>query len=222
MHLEIRPLAQSILLIFSLTESLCATAGSIQVPIGQFSANSIEQWEAKQFKGQTAYQLSKLEDAIALKADSKHSASGLVKKQMVDLTRTPILNWRWRIENRLAKRDEQSKAGDDYAARVYVIISGGLAFWRTKAINYVWASSSPQGKIWPNAYAGDHAMMIALRSEQDKTGVWQSEKRNVLADIRQFYGDKIKAIDAIAIMTDTDDGGGAVTAYYGDIFFTAD
>ena len=35
--------------------------------------------------------------------------------------------------------------------------AAGLVFWRTKAINYVWASTSAKGKIWPNAFAGDHA-----------------------------------------------------------------
>lgn len=189
--------------------------------IGDFSSGSLEHWESKEFKGQTNYQLTKLDDITVLKAQSTHSASGLFKKQRIDLRKTPVLNWRWRTENRLGNLNEQSKSGDDYAARVYVVVSGGLAFWRTKAINYVWASTSPKGKIWPNAFAGDHAMMIALRSSGDETGSWYTEKRNILADLKQFFGDGIDSIDAVAIMTDTDNARGSATAYYGDIYFTA-
>jgi hypothetical protein len=103
-----------------------------------------------------------------------------------------------------------------------VVVSGGLAFWETKAINYVWASTSPAGKVWPNAYAGDNGrmMMIALRSSIDQTGTWYTEKRNILADLKHQFGEDIRYIDAVAIMTDTDDALGKVTAYYGDIYFS--
>jgi hypothetical protein len=188
--------------------------------IGAFSSGSLDHWEAKEFKGQTSYQIVDLGGTRVLKAESNDSASGLYKEQRIDLQKTPFMNWRWRIENRLGNINEQAKSGDDYAARVYVIVSGGFAFWRTKAINYVWASTSPKGKIWPNAFAGDHAMMIALRSSNDKTGTWYTEKRNILADLKQQFGEDIRYIDAVAVMTDTDNSHGKATAYYGDIYFS--
>jgi hypothetical protein len=191
--------------------------------IGNFSSGTVVHWESKKFKGQTKYELVELEGTRVLKAESVDSASGLFKQQHIDLHHTPVMNWRWRIENRLGDNiNEQAKSGDDYAARVYVIISGGLAFWRTRAINYVWARASPKGKIWPNAFAGDHAIMIALRSSSDQTGTWYSEKRNILADLKQQFGEDIRYIDAVAIMTDTDNAHGKVTAYYGDIYFSKD
>ena len=188
--------------------------------IGSFSSGSLDHWESKGFKGQTKYQLIDFAGARVLKAESANSASGLFKEQRIDLQKTPTMNWRWRIENRLGNINEQVKSGDDYAARVYVIVSGGLTFWRTKAINYVWASTSPKGKIWPNAFAGDHAMMIALRSSGDQTGTWYTEKRNILADLKQQFNEELRYIDAVAIMTDTDNAQGKVTAYYGDIYFS--
>ncbi|MFZ2169890.1 MAG: DUF3047 domain-containing protein [Methylococcaceae bacterium] len=195
------------------------TAGE-KIMIGSFSSGSLDQWESKEFKGQTRYRLVDLADVRVLKAESADNASGLIKVQRIDLQKTPFLNWRWRIENRLGNLKEQAKSGDDYAARVYVVISGGLAFWRTKAINYVWASTSPKDKIWPNAFAGNHAMMIALRSSSDQTGAWYTEKRNILADLKQQFGEDIVYIDAVALMTDTDNAHGKVTAYYGDIYFS--
>jgi len=206
--------------IFMLLSQVISAEDRIDPVIGHFSAGDLSQWQSKSFKGETRYQLEPLDGTTVLKAESSASASGLFKELRIDLRKTPFLNWRWRIENRLGKINEQSKAGDDYAARVYVVISGGLAFWRTRAINYVWASTSPKGKIWPNAFAGDHAMMIALRSADDRTGEWYSEKRNILDDLRQQLGEELTYIDAVAIMTDTDNAQGKVTAYYGDIYFS--
>jgi len=208
-------------LIFLTINSLSyAEPAEEKIMLGAFSTGSLEQWESKRFKNQTLYQLVELDGSQILKADSNDSASGLFKTQRIDLQKTPVLNWRWRIENRLETRNEQIKTGDDYAARVYVVISGGLAFWQTKAINYVWANASAKGTVWPNAYAGKSAVMIAMRSAADPTGTWFSEKRDVLADLKQHFGEDVRYIDAVAIMTDTDDSKGKATSYYGDIYFS--
>ncbi len=197
-------------------------AAEPKLSLGDFSHNRLDGWEQKSFKGETRYQLQTLDGVMVLKADSQAAGSGLFKEQRVDLEKTPFLNWSWRINNRLPGLNEQSKSGDDYAARVYVVIKGGLAFWQTKAINYVWASNTPKDTVWPNAFAGDHAMMLALRGPEAPLAVWQSEKRNIRADLQKLYGGDFQAIDAVALMTDTDNSGGQVSAYYGDIWFSKD
>ena len=40
----------------------------------------------------------------------------------VDLKQTPVLCWRWRVDDVLQKADMTKKSGDDYAARVYVAL----------------------------------------------------------------------------------------------------
>ncbi|WP_031433689.1 DUF3047 domain-containing protein [Methylomarinum vadi] len=191
-----------------------------RIEIGRFSAGDLSGWENKSFAGETHYQLAELDGRLVLKAESRAAASGLYKKQRIDLLETPYLNWSWRIDERLAKLNEREKSGDDYAVRVYVVVSGGWAFWRTRAINYVWSASQEKGSVWPNAFAGDHAMMIALRDRDDELATWYREKRNVLEDLKQQFGGNIRYIDAVAIMTDTDNGGGQAESYYGDIFFS--
>ena len=172
------------------------------------------------FLGKTDYQIVRLENQSVLKAESHSSASGLFKAQRIDLLKTPYLNWRWRIENNLGDINEQRKSGDDYSARIYIVVDAGWAFWKTKAINYVWSSQAEKGKIWPNAFAGTNAMMISLRTSSDKQGVWYNEKRNILIDLKQQFGEDIRYIDAIALMTDTDNAKGDAIAYYGDIYLT--
>jgi len=190
--------------------------------VGEFSRNRLDGWEHKTFKGETRYQLQTLDGVMVLKADSQGAASGLFKEQRIDLEQTPFLNWSWRVANRLEGLNEQSKAGDDYVARIYVVVKGGLAFWQTKAINYVWASNTAKDSVWPNAFAGDHAMMLALRGPEAPLNIWHSEKRNVQADLKKLFGKDFRYIDAVALMTDTDNSGGQVAAFYGDIWFSKD
>jgi len=191
------------------------------IPIAEFSSGKLAGWNNKTFSGTTTYQIAQLKNTRVLKAESHSGASGLFKEQRIDLQKTPFLNWRWRIDNRLTNLNEQSKSGDDYSARVYVVVSGGWAFWKTKAINYVWAGNTPKNTVWPNAFAGKSAMMIALRSSHDKTQAWYQEKRNILQDLKSQFGEDIRYIDAVAVMTDTDNAQGDAVAYYGDIYFSA-
>ena len=189
-------------------------------PVGQFSTNSLDTWSEKIFDQQTAYSITNLEGLLVLKAKSHHSASGLFTEQTVDIKKYPYLNWRWRIESHLSSLDETQKQGDDYAARIYIVVSGGLFFWRTKALNYVWSSRTENGAVWPNAFAPDNTQMMALRTSKDQLATWYIEKRNIYEDLKQWLGYEVTEINAIAIMTDTDNSKGQATAFYGDIYFS--
>jgi hypothetical protein len=204
-----------ILLLFIASTSVAET-----LQISDFSASSLEGWEEKQFKSSTSYQLEQIEGRQVLLAESQNSASALIKKVHIDIRKYPFLNWTWRIKNRLITENEKDKSGDDYAVRIYVVIDGGIFTWRTKAVNYVWANQASKGEIWENAFAGKNALMIALRNRQDKLSTWYTEKRNVHEDLKRLFGAEFHFIDAIAIMTDTDNCHGQAKSYYGDIYFS--
>lgn len=139
----------------------------------------------------------------------------------MDIEKTPILNWTWRVEGTLGAIDERTRAGDDYAARLYVVRSHPVFFWMTRAVNYVWSNLRPRGEAWPNAHS-DAVRMVAVRSGDSEADQWVTERRNVRADFLKLFGKDVRYIDAVAVMTDTDDAGGAAVAYYGDIRFTSE
>ena len=176
----------------------------------------LSQWKTETFSGETTYEVISIDNQPAIKASAEQSASGLVRKMKIDLTKTPYMNWSWKVDNVLKDVDETVKSGDDYAARVYVVISGGMFFWRTRAISYAWASQQPKDSIWPNAFT-DRAVMVAVESGAEKTGQWVTAKRNILEDIKMLLGIDKSSIDAVAIMTDTDNSKQSATAYYGNI-----
>ena len=185
------------------------------------TASDLSGWEEKSFQGKTEYVVVDKGTGLVVRAVSNGSASGLFRKMSVDLQRTPLLHWSWRIENILDNDRERSKAGDDYVARIYVVFSGGAFFWRTRALNYVWSSHQEIGSVWPNAYTGN-AVMVAQRSGDALVGSWVMESRDVLADAQRLLGPRYTHIDAIAIMTDTDDTGQRAVAFYGDIYFSGE
>ncbi|WP_428604306.1 DUF3047 domain-containing protein [Sedimenticola sp.] len=189
------------------------------INLSDIAKEGLTGWNEHRFKGQTQYRVVTLNGIPLISARSHGTASGLYKKIRIDLDATPYLNWQWQIEKPLPVMNEQSKAGDDYSARVYVILEGGLMPWRTKALNYVWSSSQPTGSSWPNAFSGQ-SRMIALRSPMDKPNVLVSERRDIKADFLRYFGATVHYIDVIAIMTDTDNSGQQAHAYYGDLFFS--
>lgn len=189
--------------------------------VGRFSTGDLAGWRERAFVGRTDYRIVSDAGMRVLMARSQASASGLFFKQPVDLAETPYLHWRWKVDGLIpGDHDERTKAGDDYPARVYVVLSGGLFFWRTRAINYVWASGEPAGSNWPNAFTGN-ARMVAVESGPARVGQWVGEVRDLREDFRRQFGEVPARIDAVAIMTDSDNTGTAATAWYGDILFSA-
>lgn len=183
-----------------------------------FPPPAIELWAAHSFSGETAYRTGSHGGEAAVHARCDAAASGLFRDEPVDLTRTPIIEWRWRVDQvAVSSAPERSKPGDDFAARLYVVRDGGMMMWRTRALNYVWARHEPRGADWPNPFAAQ-ARMIALRSAGD-VGAWHTERRNLREDFRRYHGIEVDRIDAVAIMTDCDNGRGMAEAWYGTIRF---
>ena len=208
------------LMVFLAVLSTALALFAAPLMIGAFSAGDLNGWRTETFSGETDYTLVEENDWKVLKAQSSAAASGLYREIEIDLEQTPYLNWSWKVNGVLAGVNERTKSGDDYPARVYVVVSGGALFWRTRALNYVWSSSQPANSYWDSAYTGN-VKMLALQSGEAQAGVWMEEKRNVREDFKRLFGEDITRINAVALMTDTDNSGQRATAWYGDIYFSA-
>lgn len=186
-----------------------------------FPPRAMAEWDTRTFAGETRYRLDPAGSRPALVATAEGTASARYHEVDIDLERTPILEWSWRIEA-LPRGDasERERAGDDYAARVYVVREGLFGRLSARALNYVWSRREPAAASWPNAYTG-RARMLAVASGAGRTGEWVTHRRNVRADWRAAFGESIKHIDGIAIMTDADDTGSRARARYGTIRFRA-
>lgn len=184
--------------------------------------SDFRRWESRSFSGETRYLPTPEDGDTILVATAAGTASAFYREGNIDLRQTPCLHWRWRISatgpETLA---EQTKNGDDYAARVYVVRSGGLRFWRAKTINYVWSANQAVNTRWPNAYAGGNAQMWALNTGNTLANQWQWHSRDIQQDWQQAFGEPITELNGIAIMTDGDDSGSQLNAAYATLRFTS-
>lgn len=188
-----------------------------EIVLGRFSNGDLTGWESKSFEGETRYRLIKDGGGeTVLEAVSNAAASGLVYERKIDLTKTPILIWRWRIERPVNPPDELSKEGDDFAVRVYFLAPGAGWLSFPDSVVYVWASKQPVGSAWPNPYT-KKAHMLAVDSGAKHAGQWRTHRRNMREDFRRYFGRDITGVTHIAIMTDTDNSKLSAKGWYGDI-----
>jgi hypothetical protein len=221
-----------------------AQSGTV-IEVGKFSAATVEDtlpsdWKPLTFRKierHTTYKLVKDDHTVVIKAVAEASASGLTREIKINPKEYPIIQWRWKVSNILKKGDVHKKEGDDYPARIYITFEydpSKLSFFEKAkyktikllygqypplaAINYIWESKAPVGTMVPNPYT-DRVMMFVVESGEAKLNQWVVEERNIYEDYKKAFGEEPPMISGVAIMTDTDNTGESVTAYYGDIVF---
>ena len=178
-----------------------------------------ETWESQVFDGVTRYVVREGDRGASIEAIAEDSASCLYREVEIDVTRTPHLRWSWRVDE-LPDLDEseRTKAGDDYAARIYVVREGWFGPLTAKAIDYVWSTREPVGTRWPNAFASS-AIMWAVDQGEARLGEWVQHTRNVREDWKVAFGEDLDRLDGIAIMTDADNSDSRARARFGSIRF---
>jgi hypothetical protein len=179
------------------------------------------------------------DDRRAVRAVSECGASALVLElpEDFDLSRTPRLAWRWRIERGLAIGGERTKKADDFAARVYVLFrfdSERASLLRRLqqrmarrffgrevpglTLNYVWSSSVPIGQHWPSPYHED-ARIIVLESDsaEPSSGAWREAIVDLATDAARLFDPPPRLQPyALGLMTDSDNVCGHAIAWFSD------
>ena len=165
------------------------------------------------------------------------AAGSLAHSLDADVSATPLLRWRWKVDRVVEAADLMRRQGDDFAARVYVTFAvpdESLGAWErarmrlgrllygealpAAALCYVWDNRHPPGtSVW-NAYSGQ-VRMVVVRSAG--AGAWSAEMRDVAADWRAAFGTRYPGppprISGVVVSADTDQTGEAVTAWFGDL-----
>ncbi len=79
---------------------------------------------------------------------------------------------------------------------------------------YVWGSNEAPGTVVVNPRT-DRIRKLVLDSGPSQLGRWRDHVRDVQADYRQAFGEEPGELRVVALMTDTDNTGSALTAWYG-------
>ncbi|WP_300652223.1 DUF3047 domain-containing protein [Pseudomonas sp.] len=144
------------------------------------------------------------------------------------------LSWQWRTEQRLDRARFATRAGDDYAARVYVLLDYPLAslpfLTRQKlrlaraffdpdlpaaTLSYVWDNRAAPGSHARSAYTETVEMRV-LRGPEAPLGQWLAERRDLRADAIAAFGSAPRRILGVVFAADSDNTGESVTSYFAD------
>ena len=230
-------------LVWRLTAALGCLAWSVAaqasvVWIGQFHADDGPWQEIRLRKDiqPNRFERRNWEGVQALEVQSQASMSLMARPLSIDLSATPVLCWRWRVDAVIATADMKQRQGDDYAARLYVsfklpasAMGLGLrtqlrlarAIWGPDlpdaAINYVWDNQHSIGTEQPNVYT-DRAIMVVQRSGNQQAGRWLEERRNVLEDVTRLFARDALAVQ-LAVTADSDNTGQTARAGFADVHF---
>ncbi|MEN8158905.1 MAG: DUF3047 domain-containing protein [Myxococcota bacterium] len=222
-----------------LLASAAAGEEPVQSALGQertLPAPGLAPWQALAFpriERQTRYTADDEQGRPVLYAESECSASGLLLPlEDADLAATPRLRWRWRVDESPAPADERSRAGDDFAARVYVSFVfepehatllerarrrlAATLYGETlpgTSLTYVWSAHEPVGAHWPNPFTEASRMRVATSGP---AGTWTPVEVDLLEDYERAFGRPAPAPLFLALMTDSDNGCSRARAGYAD------
>lgn len=190
-------------------------------------------------KKPTQYDLVADPGTIVLHARADAAASALRHDTRFDLRAAPIIEFRWKISRLIDDQDNAIATKEDSPVRVILEFQGdrsrlslrdraSLGVGDTIAgrevpyatLMYIWSGAVPVGTMIPNPHTGRVRMIVATAGAA-RVGSWVSVRRNAFDDFRTAFGEDPGPMIGVGVLTDTDNTGETVEAWYGDIRFGA-
>lgn len=188
-------------------------------------------------KKPTEYRFVSNEARTVLHARAENASSALMYEMNVDPARQPWLAWEWKISGLLKKADNTQRATEDSPVRIVLGFDGDkeslsfadqVLFETAKVVTghdfpyatlmYIWENKAPVGTVIRSSYSNRIKMMVAA-SGNDGVGEWRQFLRNIVEDFEKAFDEKPGRLIGIGVLTDTDNTGETVEAWYGDIKF---
>ena len=179
----------------------------------QYKANTFpDGWRFSWFQESKAKRIYtvKVDEPCYLEANAVNSAVPIAKEFQYDLTEYPFLHWEWQVLAFPKGGDERFKNTGDSAAAVYVIFPGKV---RPNTIKYVWSASLPVGTSLESPYSSK-TKIVVLRNHLSSLKGWTAEKVNVYRDYKTLFGRAPEPVEAIGIMSDSDNTASRSAARY--------
>lgn len=190
-------------------------------------------------KPMTQYTLVRDDHTTVLRADANRSASALMHEGNIDLTRTPVVAWRWKAVGPIEGADNRVGSKEDAPARLVFSFDGDKSklslFDRAKmdlakrlggeelpyaTLMYIWSDTAAPGTVIPNPHTA-RVQMIVVSGQPGDAGQWQSLRRNIVQDYERVFHEPPGRITGYGLLTDTDNTGTKTRAWYGDMQFLA-
>jgi hypothetical protein len=212
------------LIAFLLVVGLLSEAGGQQAPtlrvedFSSFKDGSFpEGWKSRGGDETGVYRVKRNHEAY-LEANAVNSAVAIAKEFAYELSEYPYLKWEWRVVKLPQGGDERFKETGDSAAAIYVIFQGIL---RPNTIKYVWSASLPLGTTTQSPY-NSKTKIVVLQNQHSPLDQWIAETVDVRDDYKRLFGKEPEQVQAIGLMSDSDNTGSVAIAHYRGIAVSTD
>ena len=210
-----------LILLFLSSSLLSKTSAQDKTLFIDFTNGWTAAWEMKQLhRRPNRFSIAGENGNRVLKVFSSSSASGIFRKFEIEPLASGTISWKWKVSTSLEKNNkERTRAGDDYAARVFLLFEPHFFSWRIPNICYVWAGNEAVGSTFKSPHIAS-VCTIVLQQGNKNSMKWLQEERDFVADYVKCFRKNPRKLSAVAIMADTDDTGGATTAWFDDLRVT--
>jgi hypothetical protein len=176
-----------------------------------------------------------LTQRTVLRARADRACTGLKQRVDVDPHDRPLVAWEWRVMQLIEGADNTDRRTEDSPVRLLLFFDGdrrALPIRDQMALDlaqlasgaappfatliYIWENRQPVGTVIESAYTGQVKMIVA-GSGGAALGGWKKFERNYVTDYWNAFGRAPGRLIGVGILTDSDNTGAKVEAFYGDI-----
>lgn len=197
-----------------------------------------EPYALRRDKRATRYATEAHDGRTVLRAFSDGAATGLRCPVDIDPLQASRLRFSWKVEEVDPRLTVSDPRVDDAPARVILAFDGDLrrlslrdlVFYEQveiftgrrlpyASLMYVWDGQAARDTVARYARSG-RIRYLVVDSGTQPGGRWRFHERDVVADFRRAFGEDPGPVRSVGVLTDSDDLGVPVTAWYGDISLT--
>lgn len=179
-------------------------------------------WREVRFPGRAANRFTVEGEVVRVMSDS--AVSVLWRDVAVDLTATPILAWRWRVDAAPPPTALARRGGDDRALALYATFAAdpateslGTRLRRAmlepfvegvmpgRVLTFVWGGDGATMGWFVNPYLAESGRMRVLRGPEAPLGVWLDEAVNLRDEHAAAFAEPARTLLQLGISADTDD-----------------
>lgn len=216
-----------------------SVAGNAWVRAGASVSDQAMPWQHQAFPGKrkNQYQYVWREGRPAMAVASEGSISAVRQVVMRPEQSLGQIRFSWKVASVIADADLQQGAKEDSPVRLVLVFDGDRSQLSARdamlselaravtgeelpyaTLMYVWSNQLPVDTVVNNRRT-DRIRKLVIQSGLGPVNHWLDYERDIRADYERVFGEPPGPLRAVAIMTDTDNTGGSVRAWYGPVQF---
>jgi hypothetical protein len=183
----------------------------------------------------TGYSLTRIDNRVALHAQSQAGTSGMRCDVDIDPVQRPWLRWEWRVDQVTPEATVADDDQDDCPARLVLGFAGDTSRLSLRdrlfadqvelftgeplpfaTLCYVWDGQAAPESVLPYPRS-TRIRYLVVESGSAGTGQWHAYRRNIVADFQRVYGETPGRLMGLGVLTDSDDIKNTAEAWYGDL-----